>query len=155
MLRLRNNLILIPSLIVLILISGCDERVARLATQAADRQANQNQTMAELQKTVAAERARLDGGWTDLEQQRQTIAADRRTESLLVPALRAGGFVVLLVVLLGFCWYVLLGARSSGPSDAELSDLLIRDVFAKEPRLLPGPRAAALPSSLPVKPPAD
>src|SRR5262245_29911721 len=94
-----------------ILIGGCDDRAAQVAREAANRQAEQNTTMAELNKEVAsgthqlveadaqarkeivgvhrdlqAERTRLDNSWSELEKERQQIATQRCTESLLVPA---------------------------------------------------------------------
>ena len=50
-----NVPILIPSILVLILTSGCDdERATQIAREAADRQAQQNTAMAELNKEVAS-----------------------------------------------------------------------------------------------------
>ncbi len=161
---------LIPMLMIIGMISGCDSRVVKVATEAADRQAAQNQSMAELQKEIAAgthglvaadaesrkeavavhrdlaaERARLDDGWANLEQERQTIASQRRFESLLAPAIHAGGLLILVAALLGFCWYVLFGARYSSPNDVEISDLLLKDLFSKEPETLPGLTQASPP----------
>src|SRR6266576_1601463 len=94
-------------------VAGCDDRVTQVAREADNRQARQNQSMAELNKEVAAgthklveadaqarkeivgvhhelqaERTRLDTGWYALEQERQHIAGERRTESILVPAVK-------------------------------------------------------------------
>ena len=90
-------------ILMTVLLGGCDDRVARVGQEAADRQAQQNTAMAELNKEVAggtrqlveadaqarkeiigvhrdfqAERTRLDTGWEDLESQRRHMAADRR-----------------------------------------------------------------------------
>ena len=122
--------------IALILISGCDDRVAQVAREAADRQAQQNTEMARLNKEVASgshqlveadararkeivgvhhdlqgERQRLASGWDDLERERQQIASERRTESMLVPAAEIVGTVLVVSLLLGFCWYLLAAAR--------------------------------------------
>ena len=122
---------------------------------AADRQAQQNTTMAELHDEVAsgtrrlveadgqaraeivavhrdlqAERSRLDSGWTDLEQERREIARERRTESMLVPAIEVGGGLMLLIVLLGYCWYALVRLRSGDSVDADLTALLVEELLA-------------------------
>jgi len=89
---------------------------ADTADKAADRQAQQNTEMAKNNQTVAegtkrlieadaearkeivavhkdlqAERATLNEGFSDLETERQQIAQDRRTESILLPAAKALG----------------------------------------------------------------
>lgn len=149
----------IAAAMLLSLLIGCsDERVVQVSRQAAERQAQQNTTMAELHKEVAsgtralvqsdaearqaiigvhhdlqAERTRLDSGWHDLEAERQAIAGERRTESLLVPLVQLFGGVALVVVLLGFCWRALIGLQTSDPSDAELTDLLVHELSPGEP----------------------
>ena len=99
----------IQLIVVLTWTLGCDERVVEVAREAADRQAAQNQQMGELQKEVArgsrslveadaaarqaivgvhrdlqAERRQLNTGLNDLEVQRQKLAGQRRTESLVL-----------------------------------------------------------------------
>ena len=116
---------------------GCDDRATQIAREAADRQAQQNTAMAELNKEVAsgthqlveadaqarkeivgvhhdlqAERTRLDSGWNELEGERRQIAGQRRTESMLVPVTTLVGGGLLVVVLLGFCWYALVAVRT-------------------------------------------
>jgi hypothetical protein len=156
-----NLPIAIPWIVSLILISGCDERAAQIAREAADRQAQQNTAMAELNKEVAggtrrlveadaqarkeivgvhrdlqAERTRLDTGWGTLEEERKEIAAQRRIESMLVPIIKGIGVLVLVVVLLGFCWYALAAARRSDDTNAELNELLICEILPEVPPLL-------------------
>jgi hypothetical protein len=151
----------IPWIVLGVPTIGCDERVAEVAREAADRQAQQNTTMAELQQEVAsgthslvaadaaarheivgvhhdlqAERRQLDAGWNALEAERGQIARDRRTESLVAPLAQLLGTLALVVVLLGFLWQLLARGRATDPVDAELSELLIERLLAEE---LPGP----------------
>lgn len=144
--------------VIWILTTGCDEQVTQVAREAADRQAQQNATMAELQQEVAhgtrslvaadatarraiigvhhelqAEQKRLDTGWDALQTERRQIARERRTESLLVPTLEAAGAVLVVVVLLGFLGHTLAGLRTSEPVDAELSELLVAQLLAERP----------------------
>ena len=149
------------------LASGCsDDRVVQVATQAADRQAEQNDTMAKLQQEVAggtqklvaadadarheivavhhdleAERSRLDTGWSTLEEERKQIAHERRTESVLLPAVQLLGGLSLVVVLLGFCWYALVKLRADPTTDAELNELLIHELAANESFSLVAPES--------------
>jgi hypothetical protein len=146
----------IPMLIILLisLLSGCDEQSARTAREAANRQAQQNTAMADLNKEVAGgtrqliesdaharlemigvhrdlqdERRRLDTNWKSLEQERQNIASRRQTESLLVPIAQSAGLVGVVIVLLGFCWNLVVAARCSNATDSQLNELLIGEVL--------------------------
>ena len=110
----------------MILISGCDDRATQIAREAANRQAQQNTAMADLNKEVAggthqlveadtearkeivgvhhelqAERTRLDTSGIALEQERKAIATQRRTESMLAPAIQAGGLAAVVDRALG------------------------------------------------------
>jgi hypothetical protein len=156
-LNLPNAILWIASLI---LMTGCDERATQIALEAANRQAQQNTAMVELNQEVASgarrlvdadsqarqefvgvhrdlqvERTRLDTGWNDLEQQRRQIAAQRRTESMLVPMTTLVGGLLLAVVVLGFCWYALMAARRSDDTD-QLNELLVCEILTDEPSLL-------------------
>jgi hypothetical protein len=147
--------------ITLLATHGCDDKATQIAREAADRQAQQNTEMAQLNKEVAsgthqlveadaqarkeivgvhhdlqAERSRLDTGWTELEGERRQIAGQRRTESMLVSVCELLGGVSLVVVLLGFCWYALAASRRGDDTDAQLNELLIREIVPDEPSLL-------------------
>ena len=153
----QNVPIWIGRIVLVILISGCDDRATQIASEAANRQAQQNTAMADLNKEVAggthqlvegdaqarkeivgvhhelqAERTRMDTGWCALEQERKEIATQRRTESMLIPVTG----LLLLVVLLGFCWHALVASRRSENADAQLTELLIQEILPDEPSLL-------------------
>lgn len=135
-----------------LMMTGCDDRATRIAREAADRQAQQNTAMADLQKEIAggthqlvasdadarqkildvhhelqAERLRLDTGWSTLENERRSIASRRQAESLLVPFLTIVGGAVLAALTLGFCWYALYTACASD-TDSTVNEILISEV---------------------------
>jgi hypothetical protein len=174
--RPTTRIVWIPPILTLI-ISGCDDGAARVAREAADRQAQQNTAMSTLTQEVAsgsrelvaadararheiigvhrdlqAERSRLDTGWSALAEERQEIVAERRTESLLAPAIEALGSALLAALLLGYCWYLLVAGRQSEVSDAELNAVLVGELLdqvrlpAHDPTpLLPIPDKPATP----------
>jgi hypothetical protein len=43
-----------------------------------------------------------------------------------------------VALLLGFCWYALFATQRSEGSPADLNELLLTELTADEPRLLPG-----------------
>ena len=168
-------LLVISSLTILaclaVVVAGCSDsaEVARVATEAADRQAKQNEEMARVTGQVAegsrklveadaaarkeivgvhrdlqAERKTLGEQWNALEGERQSIAQDRRTESMLVPVAQAIGGLLLAVVVIGFCWSLLFGLRKTDGSDSDINELLLQEFAAEQPRLLPAGGARPL-----------
>jgi len=156
-----NTKISILLLAVSILIAGCDDRASQIAREAANRQAQQNTAMADLNREVAsgthqlveadaqsrkdfvgvhrdlqAERSRLDTAWSDLDGERQKIAGERRIESMLVSVTKVGGGLLLITLLLGFCWYALAASHASGDTDAPLNEFLICEILSDERSLL-------------------
>ena len=152
--------------VLMILIAGCDsnQRVAQVATEAADRQARQNEQMVRVTDQVAegsrklveadaiarkeivvvhrdlqAERATLGNQWNNLEAERQQIAQDRQTVSMLVPVAQAVGGLLLATVVVGFCWSLIHGLRKTNANDSELKELLLREFASDQPSLLPAP----------------
>ena len=131
--------------ILIALTNGCDDRVTQVAREAADRQAQQNTAMANIveadakarqeivgvHRDLQAERTRLDTGWTALESDRKEIAGERRTESALALMTTIAGSILLTAVLLGFCWFVLIGARQDGAS-VELTELVVRELLLEQ-----------------------
>lgn len=105
------------------LLASCssDERIVQVATEAADRQADQNQQMFELQQQVQHERQSLSDGWTDLNTQRRQLAETRRADGKRHRA-RQGFSVVLVAVLVLVLTWQLLQAKPSG-TEVELDAL--------------------------------
>jgi hypothetical protein len=162
---IRNALL---PLLSLTLVAGCADKdrhkeVAEVAKQAAERQAQQNTEMARLNREVAegtrrlveadaatrkettmvhrdiqAERTSLNDGFDKLEAERKQMAQQRRTESVLVPAIKTIGVAIMATAVVLFCLLLLVRFRSSDASDAELNELLIHDLVSEHPRLLSG-----------------
>jgi hypothetical protein len=147
------------------LVSGCHDQAARIAENAAQRQAEQNQSIAKLHEHVAAgtqrlaeeeaqsrqqalaihqhlqhERSQLNGGWNDLESERKAIAGSRRTDSSLSALVKGGGGVLAALLALAFAWLALFGLRFEGDESAACE--LLVDELGESPWL--GPRVVAL-----------
>lgn len=141
---------------IVFLMAGCDERVAQVAREAADRQAQQNTDITELNRRIAGgsqalvtadaksreellallrdlqlERARLDDGWTRLNDERSSIARDRSTRSFLAASTQLIGLMIAIVLLLGFAWSSVAAAHSAEPSGADLHKLLISELLSE------------------------
>jgi hypothetical protein len=144
--------------------SGCNEnaRVARVATEAAQRQAEQNQQMARVASQVTegakrlveadaqarkelvaahrelqAERAEIGRHRDQLEAERRQIAHERRTQSMLVPVLRGCAVFAVCGLAVAFCLLLLLGLNRQDDSEDVLTDLLVEELTSEQPAILP------------------
>ncbi len=146
------------------MIAGCssqDERLARFAEQAVERQAEQNRRMADLQQQVAegsrrlveadaqsraeltnahralqAERVEIGRQRDALEEDRQEIASKRITDPLIAAALMNAGILVACILPLVLCWYLLRHSETDVPGDAVMAEVLLNDLVAGAPVLL-------------------
>lgn len=177
---MNKNTMLKTMILLSLIVAGCDEdeRVAEVATEAADRQAAQNQEIVRLNREVAegtrrlveadaearrdivevhkdlqGERGDLNEQRNLLETERKEIAHQRRTQSMLVPVAQAVGGVLLAAVVIGFCWTLLFGLRRHDQSDAQLTELLVHDIVSERPIVLPA--AAVRPALENVREEAD
>jgi hypothetical protein len=146
------------------LLAGCeeDERAIRIAEEAAERQAEQNQEMARLNREVAegtkrlveadaqnrgelvAMQRELQDEQTEIGRQRDPLETERRElatirtrESLLVPVISHIGLLMLCCLPLLLAWYVLHGMRDGADDDAAMGELLVHDFVSDQPVLLP------------------
>ena len=149
--RILRLLILGP---LLAATSGCesdDARLARASQEAAARQAEQNREMAQLvqsqqalQHGIDAERGHLDQQRTVLEDERRAIATERVRDPIIANALIGAVILAACVLQLVLAFFVLRGAHQAEPDDAALSELLVQELVAEEPLLLPRPSLPAL-----------
>ena len=160
-----------------LLAAGCssgDERLARFAEAAAERQAEQNRRMAELQQEVAegsrelveadakarsdfavlhkdlqSERSEVGRQRDALEEERRDIASERVTDPLIAAAVMEAGLLVACVLPLVLCWHLLRRSEQNDPADALIAEVLLADLVADRPLLLAPPPARRLTSGPP------
>ncbi|HEX6985707.1 MAG TPA: hypothetical protein VF170_10030, partial [Planctomycetaceae bacterium] len=159
---------------ILLSAAGCssgDERLARFAEQAAERQAEQNRRMTELQKEVAeggrrlveadakargdfaslhkdlqSERSEVGRQRDALEEERREIASQRVTDPLVAAAVMDVGLLVACVLPLILCWQLLRRSEREDPADALVAEALLADLVAERPLLLAPPEPRRLTS---------
>ena len=167
---LSPHLILI---VLLILAIGCSDdsgRVAAVAHHALESQSKQNEELARLSRDVVAssqqliehdaevrseilsaqhdlqsQQTELSRQRDDLEHERRRVAAHRRTESLLAPILLTLGTMFLCLLPIGVAGYALYLSRSTVPEMAEVGQILLDEIVADSPRLLPPLRPSSTP----------
>jgi len=155
-------------------VAGCEtesDRVAAVAREAAERQAEQSKQMAELQSQVAEAHKRLVEGEAKartelvalqrdlqeaqaeigrqrdvLEEERRQWAGQRGRDPILAAAITSVGVVLACLLPLLLCIYVVRALRDEATNDAAVAELLVEELAADQPLLLPPPGATpALP----------
>jgi hypothetical protein len=149
-------------------IAGCDDedkRVAQTATEAAQRQAEQNKVMAQLQGQVAEGSKRLveadaqaraeltvlqhdlQQSQTELGHQRDQLEADRRgladqrgRDPIIAAAIMAAVTILACLLPLLLCIYVLRSLRGSAETEAAVAEVLLEELAGEKPALLPPPQ---------------
>ena len=163
--RIHHSACMTILLVLVATMTGCakDERLARMAEDHTRRQAAQSQQMAELQREVAegakelveadarargeiislqrdmqTERAEVGQQRDQLEEDRRDLAAKRKTDPIIAAAITQVGMIVACILPLVLCWYLLF-REPSQPDDAAVTEVLIEDLTAARPMLLPPP----------------
>jgi hypothetical protein len=169
------------------LIIGCtssDDRLVEMAREDTARQAESQRQMAELQKQVAdgsrqlveadakarqelttlqrdlrSDQAEIGCQRDKMEAERREIAANRFRDPIVAAVITDIGIVLACLLPLAVCVYVLWSARRAGESDSAVVELLVEELAASEPTLLPNrsslPRLAPAADPLPNGDPED
>jgi hypothetical protein len=155
-----------PWILLILPILGCndgaDQRLAQMAQDATQRQAEQNKQMANLQQHVAegaktlvdadaqarqellqlqrelrTDQADVGRQRDALESERREIAKERYWDSILGTSIYAGaGILACLLPLLVCCW-LLHTTRDKQGTDEALAELLVEELVTDRPLLLP------------------
>ena len=147
----------------LVTVTGCDEnaRVARVATDAADRQAEQNRQIAQqnreisgttkalveadaqarkevlaAQKDLQGQQAEVGRQRDQLEAERNEIAKNRHWDPIIAQAITGVGVLLACLLPLVLAWQLLRTAHEE-KEDPELTEILIEELASDRPRLIP------------------
>lgn len=166
------------TLIAMLTMTGCEpdenRRLADLAERQLQRQHEQNQRIAEMQHEVAAgsrqlveaeaearsemlalqkdmqtERATVGKQRDALEQERREFASQQNRDPIIAASIKEIGLLAACLLPLGVCW-LLLRQPVELANDQAVAELLIADLVARDPLLLPtGQTPPALEERLP------
>lgn len=143
-----------------------DERYRRLAEHALHEQSQQNKRLAEQSKQIVdasqrlvegdaqarrdllkaqkqlrgelhSERAGIDRQREEMEQERRNIAAQRHRDPVIAQAIGAVGLTLACLLPLLLAAYVIRAVNQDGDASAELGKLLVIEMTAEQPLLLP------------------
>ena len=161
----RLSTAMLITLILVVGCSSQDERLVELSETNMSRQAAQNEQMARqsqqvaegsrqlveadararqelveaqrsLQNDLQAERASLDRQHAELEEDRRDLAADRKREPILAAVIWSVALLTACVLPILLAIYVIRSIGTGEPEQA-LSELLIHELTAEQPILLP------------------
>ena len=159
---------ILPVLAVAAILTACsktpDERIAQMAQQSLDTQARQNerlvqqnqqvieaskelvakdaqarQEMANLQHDFQADQHEVGKQRDVLEQERRQIAEQRFRDQAVSGAITTVGLLLVAALPLAVAIYMLRAVRHTEASDATLTEVLVDELLADKPRLLPRP----------------
>eukprot|EP00913_Durusdinium_trenchii_P013430 g12611.t1 len=146
--------------------SARDERYRRLAEHTLHEQSQQNKRLAEQSKQIVdasqrlvegdaqsrrdlleaqkqltgelhSERAGIDRQREEMEQERRNIAAQRHRDPVIAQAIGAVGLTLACLLPLLLAAYVIRAVNQDGDASAELGKLLVMEMTAEQPLLLP------------------
>jgi len=96
-----------------------------------------NSLQRESQSAIRSERQSIDRQREDLEAERRQIAEKRQRAPIIAAAISQVGMLLSCLLPLGLCGYLLYVLRHSGDDDAAVTELLIQEIVADQPRFLP------------------
>ena len=142
-----HPMLLIPLATIVILTTfGCNEnenqRFADMSERHEQRQAEQNRQTADLQREVVAlqhdvqsELAEIGHQRDDLESERQSLASQRRWDSLVAAAITNIGLLLACLLPLVLAWLLLVRPPDTGDEQA-IVEIMLDDLTAPKPLLL-------------------
>lgn len=113
--------------------------VAFATRRIAEEQAKTRQAYVDAQEQLQKQRIELDQRLEGLDEERRQIARERHRDPIIAAAIFQLGLIVACLSPLVLCWALLHGDRSDS-SETELNELLVEDLVAEHPRLLPRPQ---------------
>ena len=160
-----SPIVLVATALVIVLLTGCEEKDARLAEMAQEsvrQQAKQNEEMSKLNREIASgskrliesdakaredvlamqkdlqgQAAEVGHQRDELETERREIADQRLHESILGPIIANMGPLLVCALVLVFCGLLVYGLRVDSGSDDAVSEVLIEELVAERPVFLP------------------
>jgi hypothetical protein len=163
---MAKRMILLAVILILAII-GCeeqDERVVRVTQEAAARQAEQNEQMAEIvgevaqgsrqlveadglarqeilqtQAELVRQQAEIAQRCDELDAERRALAQQRNRQSLLVPVISSLGLLLLSCLPLVLAWYLLHAWYQESAEETAMGELLLEELASERPLLLPQP----------------
>lgn len=91
----------------------------------------------ETQAAMQVERQSVDRQREGLEAERRQLANERHRAPIVAAAVSQVGMILACLLPLGLCGYLLYVMRHSSEADAAVTELLIEEIVAEEPRFLP------------------
>jgi len=85
------------------------------------------------------QRAAIDAGRDQLEQERRRLAEQRHRDPIVAASIQAVGLLAAALLPLLVCVYIIRQISRSEPDDAAVAELLVHELVTERPCLLPGP----------------
>ena len=96
------------------------------------------------------QRAAIDAGRDQLEQDRRELAQQRHRDPIVAEAIAGAALLLACVLPLAVCALVVWRLDGHKPEDAVVAELLVTELVSDRPRLLPDWKSLALPQQAPA-----
>lgn len=93
----------------------------------------------DLNTQLNQQRAAIDLGRDDLEQDRRQIAGERHRDPIVAASIQTAGLILACLLPLLVCVFIIWQMGRHEPVDAVVAELLTCELVSDQPRLLPGP----------------
>jgi hypothetical protein len=114
------------------------KKLVEADAKAREADARAREAMTVMQEKLRGDQAEVGRQRDQLEVERRTIADQRHRDPLVAAAIIDFGLVLACLLPLLVCVYVLWTVSQSYDSDDGVTELLIEEIVAEEPRFLPG-----------------
>lgn len=126
------------------------QKLAEAAQQLVQSDAKARTDMIAAQERLTSQldqqRAAVDTGRDQLEHERKQIAAQRHRDPILAASIQTVGLILAALLPLVVCIYVIRQMCRAEPDDAAVASLLVTELTAERPLLLPAPALRPTPA---------
>lgn len=126
------------------------QKLAEAAQQLVQSDAKARTDMIAAQERLSSQldqqRAAVDTGRDQLEQERKQITAQRYRDPVVAASIQTVGLILAALFPLFVCVYVLKQMSRSEPDDGAVAELLVSELTAERPLLLPAPALRTAPA---------
>jgi len=128
--------------------AGCgsspDERIAQAAKQLVERDAEARRELiaahSKLASELSSQRAMIQAGQQQLEQERREFAQQRHRDPIIAAAIVNVGLLIACLLPLIIALYLIGKMQTQEPDHAAVAELLTTELTSENPRLLPEPQ---------------
>ena len=143
---IRKICVLVCVVMMVAFVAGCDEdqrRQAEASRQLVEADAKARTETIALQRQLQDAQAEVGHQRDQLENDRRDFADQRNRDPIVANSIATLGTILACLLPLILCIYLAMGLRDDLQTDGTLTEILVQEIVAEQPTLLPPPRPVA------------